>query len=129
MTTTTPVESNIMLCVTHALKEITQYVYFDKSQTVYPRINCDLRKFEETDEFCRYRLVLDYLADDGQPVTVVQMHELARGILNHGTAETEDGAYIRFVIDSRGDFVDEPNPKIVHYVDSYEVTYWKNKDI
>ena len=123
------VESDIMLCVTNALKDITPYVYFGKSQTVYPRINCDLRLFNESTEMCQYRLVLDYYASTGKPKTVVTMAETARLILNNGIAYTEDGALITLKKDGSGGLVDDPHEKIVHYEDAYEVIFWKNSDI
>ncbi|MBO6301616.1 MAG: hypothetical protein J6N15_04205 [Ruminiclostridium sp.] len=124
----TRVESDIILCVVNALKEITPNVYFGKSHTVYPKINCDLRLFGEDDERCRYRLVLDYYAADSKPITVVHMSETVRDMLNHGQAYTEDGALITFRKDGSGGLIDDPHEKIVHYKDAYEVSYWKNFD-
>ena len=128
--TTTQVESEIILCVVSALKGITPYVYYGKSQTVYPKINIDLRKIEASDEMKRYRMTLDYYANDGQPITVTEMHEAARAILNGGQAETENGALITFKEDSSGGLIEEPqNEKVVHYEDAYEVVYWMNREI
>jgi hypothetical protein len=124
------VESEIILCVVNALKQITENVFYGKSHTVYPKINIDLRKIESVDEMHRYRLVCDYYADDGQPITTVSMHESAREILNNGQAETENGALITFREDSSGGMIEEPSSeKIVHYEDSYEVVYWMNREI
>ena len=128
--TTNQVESEIILCVVNALKQITPNVFYGKSHTVYPKINIDLRKIESVEEMNRYRLVCDYYADDGQPITVAGMHEATRAILNHGQAETDNGALITFREDSSGGNIEEPSSeKIVHYEDSYEVVYWMNREI
>ena len=124
-----PIESDIMLCVTNALKEITPYVYFGKSQTVYPKINCDLRLFSETQEYCQYRLVLDYYANNGKPVTVVNMSETVREIFYGGQAWTTEGALITFRKDGDGKHIEDPNERIVHYEDAYEIYYYKNQEI
>lgn len=125
----TRIESDVILCVVNALRDITSDIFFGKSHTVYPKINCDLRLIGEDDISCRYRLVLDYYAADGQPITVVQMSEATRDILNHGQAYTEDGALITFSKDGSGGMIDDPHEKIVHYEDAYGVVFWKNKDI
>ena len=121
-----PVESAVMRCVTAALKDnITEY--FGKSQTVYPKINCDLRLIEENHLFARYRLTLDYYADDGDPITVVEMSEKTRRLLSGGQSWTAEEALILFNKDGTGGFAEEPdNEKIVHYMDAYEVKFFKN---
>lgn len=124
------IESDIMRCVVGGLSPICKNVFFGKSQVIYPKINGDLRKMGAESYYIPFRLVLDYYAADGDPQTVVAMHEQIRAALFGGQAWTDTGALITFRETSGGGFVEEKdNEKIVHYMDAYEINYYKNTEI
>lgn len=125
---TNQVESNIIRAVVELLQPVCENVFFGKSQVIYPKVNCDLRCFGEENYRARYRLSLDYYAANGDPNTVVTMSENVRSALNDTMCEDPNGAVITFRKSSGGGFVEEKdNEKIVHYMDAYEINFYKNQ--
>lgn len=124
------IESSVIRKLTAELKTICPNVFFGKSQVIYPKINCDLRLFEETSYNARYRLTLDYFSNDGTPLTVVRLSEQVREAFFAGMIYDEYGALIALRKVSGGGFAEESdNEKIVHFTDAYEVAYYKNQEI
>lgn len=127
---TTKIESSIIRALTAELKTVCQNVFFGKSQVIYPKINADLQLFEETSYNCRYRLTLDYYADDSSPMTVITMSEDVRAAFFAGMLYDENGALIALHKTGGGGFAEEKdNEKIVHYENAYEVAYYKSQEI
>lgn len=123
------VESSIIRTLTAALKLVCPNVFFGKSQVIYPKINCDLRLFGESSFQNKYRLTLDYFADDSTPMTVIDLSEQVRQALTDGMTYDDSGALIALHKSSGGGFAEEKdNEKIVHYTDAYEVAYFKNRE-
>lgn len=127
---TNRIESEVIRAVVQLTAAACTNVFFGKSQVIYPKANGDLRNIEETPYNIRYRLTMDYYADDGKPATVVTMSENVRAALNETMCNDSNGALIVFRKTSGGGFVEEKeNEKIVHYMDAYEVIYYKNQEI
>ena len=135
------IESSVIRKLTAELKSICPNVFFGKSQIIYPKINCDLRLFEETSYNVRYRLTLDYFSNDSTPLTVVRLSEQVREAFFGGMIYDEYGALIALRKTNEGGFLNErdsmsngihtdaANEKIVRYFDAYEVAYYKNQEI
>jgi hypothetical protein len=127
---TNRIESEVIRAVVQLTVPACTNVFFGKSQVIYPKANGDLRNIEETPYNIRYRLTMDYYADDGKPATVVTMSENVRAALNETMCNDSNGALITFRKTSGGGFVEEKeNEKIVHYMDAYEIIYYKNQEI
>ena len=124
------IESSIIRILTAELKSICPNVFFGKSQVIYPKINADLRTIgDETPQQIRYRLTLDYYSNDSTPITAVTMSEDVRSALSDGMIYDESGALITTRKTSGGGFVEEKDSeKVVHYMDAYELDYYKNRD-
>lgn len=125
---TNQVETNIIRAIVELLQPVCENVFFGKSQIIYPKVNGDLRPFTEDSYHIQYRLTLDYYAADGTPNTVATMSENVRSVLNDTICEDPNGAVITFRKASGGGFVEEKdNEKIVHYMDAYEINFYKNQ--
>lgn len=119
--------NKVKVALISQLKKACPNVYCGKSATVFPKINLWLKQAEDSTFRARYAAVLDVFTKGIDAEDAEILAENAEKLLTMNKAKI-DGGYISVYKSGGGGFVEyKDSEKISHYMDNYEVIFYKEE--
>lgn len=119
--------SEVKIAIISLLKEICPNVYNGKSSVIYPKINLWIKLIDDSTFRSRYVVVLDLYTKGGETDDVEVMAESVEKLLTMSKAKIEGGYLAAYKSGGGGLAEYKDSEKIFHYVDNYEVIFYKEE--
>lgn len=119
--------NEVKIALIALIKNACPNVYSGKSAVIYPKVNLWIKQIEDSTYRNRYALMLDVFTKGEDSESSELLAEEIEKLLARSKAQLDNG-YISVYKSSGGGLVEyKDSEKISHYLDNYEVIFYKEE--